>query len=225
MLGRTGRNILGGAAALLLLGGCGTTSAVGPAAAPGMAGTSVTDAIVAEVTGPDPLAITGEQAKICAQQTPGGFSRFAILVHNTTGSSFTINSVALVQPESLSITSAQAAPANRAGHGNHGGPSAPGAEAAAGAPAPATSGHAGHTSAAPPSDAPGAGGAPPSEPGPAAGYEVRPGAHLDLIVDVAVAAAAQTGTARNVEVKYSAIERDYSALQNLELEVRKGACS
>jgi hypothetical protein len=182
----------------------------------------VSGALAAEVSGPDPLAITGEQAKICTQQTPGGFSRFAILVHNTTGSSFTINSIALVQPESLSITSAQAAPANRAGHGNHGGPPAPGAEAAAGAQAPATSGHAGHTGAA--SSGPAAT-MPPSEPGPAAGYEVRPGAHLDLIVDVAVSATAQAGTARNVEVKYSAIERDYSALQNLELEVRKGACS
>ncbi|CAI3797459.1 hypothetical protein [Pseudarthrobacter sp. MM222] len=225
MLGRTGRILFGGAAALLLLSGCGVGSAVDPAPSPGMAGTSVSDALVAEVTGPDPLAITGEQAKICAQQTPGGFSRFAILIHNTTGSSFTINSVTLVQPESLSITSAQAAPANRAGHGNHGTAPGPGTAAAAPAPAPATSGHAGHTSAAPTSDAPGADRTPPSEPGPAAGYEVRPGAHLDLIVDVAVAAAAQTGTARNVEVKYSAIERDYSALQNLELEVRKGACS
>ena len=222
MLGRTGRILFGGAAALLLLSGCGVGSAVDSAPGPGMAGTSVSDALVAEVTGPDPLAITGDPAKICAQQTPGGFSRFAILVHNTTGSSFTINSIALIQPESLSITSAQAAPANRAGHGNHGGPPAPGAEAAAGAPAPATSGHAGHTGAA--STAPAAT-TPPSEPGPAAGYEVRPGAHLDLIVDVAVAAPAQTGTARNVEVKYSAIERDYSALQNLELEVRKGVCS
>ena len=224
MLGRTGRILLGGAAALLLLSGCGSTSAVDSAPGPRMAGASVGDALAAEVTGPDPLAITGEQAKVCAQQTPGGFSRFAILIHNTTGASFTINSVALVQPESLSITSAQAAPANRAGHGNHGGPPAPGAEATAGAPAPATSGHAGHTGAEPAPAAPGAT-TPPSEPGPAAGYEVRPGAHLDLIVDVAVAATAQTGTARNVEVKYSAIERDYSALQNLELEVRKGACS
>ena len=222
MLGRTGRIFFGGAAALLLLSGCGVGSAVDSGPGPGLAGTSVSGALAAEVSGPDPLAITGEQAKICTQQTPGGFSRFAILVHNTTGSSFTINSIALVQPESLSITSAQAAPANRAGHGNHGGPPAPGAGAAAGAPAPATSGHAGHTGAA--SSGPAAT-MPPSEPGPAAGYEVRPGAHLDLIVDVAVSATAQAGTARNVEVKYSAIERDYSALQNLELEVRKGACS
>jgi hypothetical protein len=221
MLGRTGRILFGGAATLLLLSGCGSRSAMDPAPSPSTAGTSVSDALAAEVTGPDPLAIAGEQAKVCAQQTPGGFSRFAILIHNTTGSSFTINSVALVQPESLSITSAQAAPANRAGHGNHG--TAPGTAAAAAAPA--TSGHSAHTSAAPSTADPGADKTPPSEPGPAAGFEVRPGAHLDLIVDVAVDTTAQTGTARNVEVKYSAIERDYSALQNLELEVRKGACS
>lgn len=221
MHGRTGRMLSGGAAALLLLSGCGS----GSAAAPGPTAHAVAgDAPVLQDTGPDPLAIEGEQAKICAQQTPAGFSRFAILVHNTTGSSFTINSVALVQPRSLSITSAQAAPANRAGHGSHGAPKPQGADTAGGSSAPAVSGHAGHGSAPAPAG-PGASDPAPAVPQPAEGFEVLPGAHLDLIVDVAVDAAAQSGSARNVEVKYSAIERDYSALQNLELEVRRGACN
>ena len=234
---------LSGAVILLTLNGCAAGSPAssqaaaqqgsspGTAVAPGTPGTSGAAANAVPAGDPqDPLGIGANQAKICAQQTPGGFSRFAILVHNTTGESFTIKDINLKSPQSLSITSAQASAANRAGHGNHG--AAPASEAATeptSAPESPTasqshSGHAGHSSAAP---SPGAGASAetPSEPGPAEGYEVRPGAHLDVIVDVAIDAGAEIGTAGNVEVRYSSIEQDFAVLNNVELDIRRGICS
>lgn len=235
---RAGRVLLGGTVILLALNGCaagapGSSPAAaqqGPDAATGRSGAPGTSAAAANaaVAGnpEDPLGIGANQAKICAQQPPGGFSRFAILVHNTTGESFTIKDINLKSAQALSITSAQAAAANRAGHGNHGAaPAGDSASASASPPAAqSNSGHARHSSAAP---SPGAGASAetPSEPGPAEGYEVKPGAHLDVIVDVAIDAGAEIGTAGNVEVRYSSIEDDFAVLNNVELDIRRGICS
>ena len=61
-------------------------------------------------------------------------------------------------------------------------------------------------------------------PKPVEGFELAPGAHADVTVDVALDAAAARGTAQDVEVNYASIEHDYSVRHHLQLEIRKGSC-
>ncbi|WP_104138101.1 hypothetical protein [Arthrobacter sp. ZGTC131] len=246
-----GRILLGGAAALLVLSGCGApgieqslraqpapaaanaagvAASASPAPSAGPTGTAI-PAPAAASRPEDPLSVGANPAKLCAVQTSNGFARFAVLLHNNTDQSFTMGEIKLLAPKALGIVSALATPANREGQGHHGaGPADGGAEPADGAETPTAAsshspGQTGHHSgsAEPPSSSPSTP-ATPAVPEPVAGFELAPGAHADLTVDVALDAGAVRGTARDVEVNYSSIEHDYSVRHNLQLEIRRGSC-
>ncbi|WP_104118995.1 hypothetical protein [Arthrobacter sp. B1805] len=161
--------------------------------------------------GDDPLGITKDGATLCGVQPEKSFQQYTLLLHNPTLETFTFTYVELGSPEGLSVVSAEVTPANKEGHGNHGA-----------APGPA---HAEHEAVPSPAETE----AEPStfevEPVPVEGFVFEPGAHIDIVVKVALEEAADRGTAENVAVGFSSPAREYSVAHPLNITVDRTSCS
>lgn len=213
---RRGSTAALGLAALLALAGCGsveenplgvnTDSApqvqpAGPATADGGAAAAPIGADLGE----DPLNVGIDGADLCGVQPDDSRLRYTVMLHNPTLETFTFGEMALGDPEGLNIISSMVQTANREGH-NH--PDAPG------------SAHEEHTAAPTPTAAP----EPIGPPVPAAGYQMEPDAHVNVIVTVELAEGVTHGSADNIVVAYSTPDREYAVPHNLGIDVDATSC-
>lgn len=163
--------------------------------------------------GDDPLNLAENGATLCATQPDIGFQEFTVLVHNEALETFTLDDVALQDPDGLTLLSAEVSTANRDGHhkghsddggGGHGTHSAE--------PAPAV----------PSETAEPAG---PVEPVPAEGYEITTHEYINLVVTVSIADGADAGTAQGVTVAYSTDGRQFSGTHPLVVQLDREGCA
>jgi len=166
--------------------------------------------------GEDPLNIRAGGAILCGVQPRDSFQQYTVMLHNPTLEIFTFSNIHLGSPEGLRIVSAEIAPANKEGHAHHGG-------------GPGAAGLPGHDSGHGAAPAPAATSSEPStfqvKPVPASGYAFEPGAHINIVVEVALEDQEDSGTAENIVIDFSSPARSYTVAHPLEITIDRHSCT
>lgn len=161
--------------------------------------------------GDDPLNLAENGATLCATQPDIGYQEFTVLVHNEALETFTLDDVALKDPEGLTLVSAEVSTANRDGHHKAHGDDDGGAHGS----------HSAEPEAAPAEEAEPAG---PVEPVPAEGYNITTHEYVNLVVAVSIADGVDSGTAQGVAVDYSTGGQTFTGTHPLILELDREGC-